>query len=500
MRIGLVGILLAAAAWSQEKSQEIELDALGRTTPKSSLLGFLRSTHVGNFKQAIRYLQFSPDVAEKKKVEVARELAFVFDRGFVGNLDTVSAKPEGSLNEDLPTDRDGVGALIGSEQSSAVEMVRVTEDGRQVWLVSRETVAMAPVLFPEFGFPLVERWLPAALIETHLLSMPIWVLLAIVVSLPLFIWFAWGLCIAVIRLLPSSWALGRQPKFSVVFFIGLILHNFVSRWLGLPLVYRVWYFRMLVILSVAAWVWAIFTAIGHLEGRIRAHLIRTQNVSSQSVVQLGRRVVQILVVIGAIIVALSSFGFDITAALAGLGIGGIAVALAAQKTLENVFGGVSILTDQSIRVGDSYQIGTTVATVEDVGMRATRFRTVQRSVLYIPNAQLAAMNIENLGGRDDILFRHRICLKYGLNPEVLESLLRSLGSLLEDERISEAGRRVRLVKFGVYAQEVEVFARVRTTDPEEFLAIQEELLISILRVVVENKAELAFIAPPAPGE
>ena len=500
MRIVLVGMLLAAAAWSQEKPLEIEVDTLGRTTPKGSVMGFLRNTRAGNFKDAIHYIQFSPDINEKKKVELARELAFVFDRGFVGNLDIVSSKPEGSTSEALPLDRDGVGALIGSEQSSPVEMVRVTEDGRRVWLFSHETLAMAAVLFPEFGFPRVEGWLPTVLIQTHLLAMPIWVLLTIVASLPLAIWIAWGLCIAVLRLVPSSWALGRRPKFSVVFFIGLILHNFVSRWLGLPLVYRVWYFRMLVILSVAAWVWAIFAVIGNLDGRIRAHLIRTQNVSSQSVVHLGRRIAQVLVLIGAIMVALSSFGFDITTALAGLGIGGIAVALAAQKTLENVFGGVSILTDQSIRVGDSYQIGTTVATVEDVGMRATRFRTVQRSVLYIPNAQLAAMNIENLGGRDDILFRHRICLKYGLTPEVLESLLRSLGSLLEDERFSEAGRRVRLVKFGVYAQEVEVFARVRTTDPEEFLAIQEELLISILRVVGENKAELAFIAPPAPGE
>lgn len=496
MRIAVLMTLIGISAWAQGTP----LDRLGRTTPKSSLFGFLKSAHEGNFSRATHYLQFSSETNEKERLEVTRQLLFIMDRGFVGNLDSVSAKPEGSLEDGLPSDRETIGAVIGAEQSSPVQMVRVIEAGQQVWLLNRETVELAPELFPEFGFPTVERFLPRALIDSHFLSMPLWVLMAIAIAFPLAAALAWGVCWLTIRLIPSRWGVALRPSFPVVLFIALILHNIVSRMLGLPLLYRVWYTRVLIILWLAAWVWAIFSVIGHLDRRAREYLQRNQLSSTQSMLQLGRRLLQIFVVFGAILIGLQSFGFDITAALAGLGIGGIAIAFAAQKTLENVFGGLSLLSDQSIRVGDNCQFGTIAATVEDIGLRATRFRTVQRSVLYIPNGQLATMNIENLGQRDRILFRHTIALKYGLSPEALQSLLIALRHLLEDERIAEDGRRVRFVKFGVYSLEVEVFAFVLSSDWKEYLAIQEELLLAVMRVVRANKAELAFIPPPAPNE
>lgn len=466
------------------------VDRLGRTTPKTSFMGFLRSAHEGNFVKATQYLQFGPGVAESERVELARELLFVLDRGFVGNLDGLNSSPEGSGDDGLVPELESIGAVVGAEQSSTVRMVRVSEGGQLVWLLSRETVEMAPQMFAEFGFPFLERMLPRFLIERHFLAMPIWVLLGILLALPVALGFAWGLVWMVSKWLPPKWVLPRLPA---VLFVGLVVHNGLARVLGLPLVYRVWYTRVLVVLWIALWVWVIFSLIGHADRRIREYLSANQLNSTQSVLQLGRRLLQLLVLLGAMLVGLKSFGYDITAALAGLGIGGIAIAFAAQKTLENVFGGLSLLSDESIRVGDSCQFGTTVATVEDIGLRATRFRTVQRSVLFIPNGQLATMNIENLGLRDRILFKHAIGVKYGMESGGMRGLLDELRGLLEkDPRIAAEGRRVQFLKFGTYSLEIELFCYVLTSDYAEFLRIQEELLLRVMEIVRAHDSDFAF--------
>ena len=105
-------------------------------------------------------------------------------------------------------------------------------------------------------------------------------------------------------------------------------------------------------------------------------------------------------------------GLNLSAALAGLGIGGIAVALAAQKTIENLFGGISILTDRVMRVGDLCRVGETVGTVEDIGLRSTRIRTYERGLISVPNGSLATANVENLSARDKMRIFCTLTLRY----------------------------------------------------------------------------------------
>lgn len=489
----MIGILFLGGVLGGQTKPAPALDPLGRTTPKSSFLGFLRSAHDGNFEKAIAYAQFPEGMPVKERIELVRELNFVLDRGYVGNLDAINSQPEGSADDGLGPDREGIGSIFANEQTSPVQMVRVIENTQHIWLLNKETLELGSQLFPDIGFPALERLLPRVLIEQHLLSMPLWVLLAILIALPLLMGLSWLLSLGLVRALPARWGIAKKPNFPVVLFLGLILHNFVSRTLGLPLIYRVWYTRLLTILWLAAFVWVIFSVIGHLDKRIKAYLAGNGSGSKQSILQLGRRLLQLIVLIGAILIGLRSFGFDITAALAGLGIGGIAIALAAQKTLENVFGGLSLLSDQSIRVGDSCQFATMTATVEGIGLRATRFRTMQRSVLYIPNGQLATMNIENLGQRDQILFRHTIGVKYGMESGGMRTLLEEMRTLMTlDERVSPEGRRVQFLKFGTYSLDIELFAYILTSDHAEFLKIQEELLLRIMEIVKKHDSDFAF--------
>jgi small-conductance mechanosensitive channel len=191
--------------------------------------------------------------------------------------------------------------------------------------------------------------------------------------------------------------------------------------------------------------------------------------------------------------------------VAGLGIGGLAVALAAQKTVENLFGGLTLITDQPVRAGDFCRVGGWIGTVEDVGLRSTRIRTLDRTVVTIPNAAFAAMELENFARRDRIFFHPILNLRYETTPDQLRWLLVALKRLLVSHpMVSPEPARVRFVALGAHSLDLELFAYVRTTDFDEFLAVQEDLLLRIMDLVEESGTGFAFpsqtlYAAPDPG-
>ena len=150
------------------------------------------------------------------------------------------------------------------------------------------------------------------------------------------------------------------------------------------------------------------------------------------------------------------FGVDATAGLAGLGIGGIAVALAAQKTLENVIGGFSLVFDKALRVGDVLKLGEIVGTVDQIGLRSTRIRTVDRTILSVPNGQIATVNIETLSDRDKFWFRHVVGLRYETTPAQIRTIISEMHDLLRSQPEADLDSvRVRFLRIG------SVFARRR---------------------------------------
>lgn len=469
------------------------IDSFGRSSPQGSFLGFLKHAHAGDFPKAMQYLQFQSQVNQKDRLELARKLLFVLDRGYTGGFENISALATGRVNDGLPGDRESIGVIHAGEQSVDVQMVRVKEGDNDIWLVSRETVETIPQLFPEFGFPWLERQIPEFLIRVHLLSMPLWVLIGILGALPLALLLSWGLCSYVLRYVPARLDPPKRPILSVVLLIAMLGHVLVARLLGLPLIYRLWYERAILLLILVIAVSIAFALIRNSDERLQRYLKENKLHTTQAMLQLGRRLLKFAVLLVAALIGLRSLGYDITAALAGLGIGGLALAFAAQKTLENLFGGFTLLSDESIRVGDACQFGAIEGTVEDIGLRATRFRTVKRTVLYIPNGQLASMNIENIGQRDKILFRHTINVLFSTGPDGLRKLLADLSSLLtSDERFDSEGLKVRLLKIGAYSFEIEMFAYVKTGEWNLFLQVQEEVLLRVMDIVKANGTDFAL--------
>ena len=239
--------------------------------------------------------------------------------------------------------------------------------------------------------------------------------------------------------------------------------------------------------------WLLWRILQRLARGVRERAIYAGRAGTGSVMLLGERILKALILILAVFLILTTLGFNMTTALAGLGIGGIAVAFAAQKTLENLFGGISLLGDEVIQIGDVCRFGDRTGTVEDISLRSTRIRTPERTELSIPNGSLATMNIENLSRRDKILFNTKLGLRYETSADQLRYVLAQIRRLLyEHPKVETDGARIRFIGFDNNALALEIFCYVLTRDGAEFLAIQEDLLLRIADIIEASGTSLAF--------
>jgi MscS family membrane protein len=227
--------------------------------------------------------------------------------------------------------------------------------------------------------------------------------------------------------------------------------------------------------------------------RVVDRLARHGQVAVTPLVVPARRAVKLLVVTIAILVMLDNIGFNVTTLVAGLGVGGIAVALAAQKSLENLFGAVTLFSDQPVRVGDFCRFGESVGTLEEIGLRSTRIRTLDRTLVVIPNAAFAAQQLENFSLRDKIWYHPTIGLRYETTPDQVRYVLVEVRRMLyAHPRVDPDPARIRFVGFGASSLDFEIFAYVRTRDYGEFLEIAEDLNLRLMDIVERAGTGFAF--------
>jgi MscS family membrane protein len=208
---------------------------------------------------------------------------------------------------------------------------------------------------------------------------------------------------------------------------------------------------------------------------------------------LGRQVARVVLAALGAIAILNELGFQVTSILAGLGIGGIAVALAAQKTVENLFGSFAIGVDQPFRVGDFVRVGDVLGTVESIGMRSTRVRTLDRTLVTFPNGKLADMQAETFGARDRCRLVAQVGLVYSTTAGQLRRVLAGFEAALRAHpRIWPDTVSVRFVRLGESSLDVEVMAWFLTSDWNEFTAIRQEMLLRFVEVVEEAGSSFAF--------
>jgi MscS family membrane protein len=208
---------------------------------------------------------------------------------------------------------------------------------------------------------------------------------------------------------------------------------------------------------------------------------------------LGERILKAVIFGVGVLAVLGHLGFNMSTALAGLGIGGLAIGFGAQKTIENLFGGVSVLGDEVFRVGDVCRFGDRTGVVEDIGLRSTRIRTEERTLLAIPNGTVATINLENLTRRDKILFKTTLGLRPESKADHVRFVLSEIRRLLYSHaKVETKTVRVRLTDIAGGSLSVEVLSYILTRDFNEFAAVREDLLLRIMDVMEDSGGGLAL--------
>jgi MscS family membrane protein len=479
-------------------------DTLGRDTPRGTLLGFMNAGREGRTDVARLYLDTR--LRDQAAIELAQKLYALLDRRLSTRITDISDQPEGSRASLVPPDQDTIDTIKTSSGSLAIVLERSNRGSLgPVWLFSRKTLDAVPDAYDDLDLDRfqIDRLLPDFLTRPRIggIRLAQWIGLILLIPIGL------GLTALVGRVFVWSQERWRrrhghtaQPFFDggAPGFVTLLLLAVLIHWLVLAFDLslrerHVWtsVAGLLVILGVAWGLLRLNKAVGRSVDRRARSAGRSE---LTAIVGLVRRMADGIVLAASGLVTLNYFGADPTAALAGLGIGGIAVALAAQKTLENVIGGLSIIFDKAVRVGDFLKIGDMVGTVDSIGLRSTRIRTLDRTIISVPNGQVANANIETISDRDKFWFHHVLGLQYDATAEQLRATIDGIRVYLHAHPAIDPADtiRVRFVRASSSSLDVDVFAYVLAPDWDRFLSTQQELLFDILGILERSGTAIAF--------
>ena len=509
-RLVLLTALIASGTQAQVPSalqqttvprDEASDDPLGRSTPRGTILGFMKATSRGDYELAVSYL----DTTQHGELarELAQQLQVVLDREISIDLNKLSVRPVGNLADPQNPNHDLVGVASSASGKLEIWLDRVQSGGNPpIWLFSKETLKHVPEVYEDIdNSQEVEKYIPAWLKARPFLSLAVWRLFIILLSIPLI--FLLGSLI--VRLLKPLLAIlaqrilgdtGIDMSQSLVAPLRLILFGVLFNIFGnysYTLLGRNFWRNLGMVLLVFGVTWLSMKVAGIVSEFV---LTRRKWIQSSDQIALARllgRLSQVAILVVGILVVLHLAGVNLAAALTGLGIGGLAVAFAAQKTLENLFGGIMIISDRPVRIGDVCKIGDVSGTVVDIGLRSTRIRTSERTIVTIPNGQLATMNLENFTFRDKFWFHPTVALRRETTADQMRTVLEKIREMLgKHADVESQTARVRFISIGNASQDVEIFAYVFAPDYGKFLSIQEDLLLQVLDVVELSGTSLAL--------
>jgi MscS family membrane protein len=488
----LVGISLSALGQPPKSA-----DPLHRESPRSSVDSFLQVCHARDYVQAWRYIDLRnlpPEERTKNGPEIAQQLQRILDHDGRFDVASLSANSEG--------DRERVDSFQLMGKNVEIDMARVPlRSGLSVWLFSADSVPLIPQLARMLSNSPIERHLPGPLVDWKLMDTPLWrwialALLATVlapvsrlISRPVILFADW-VCARVAPKMDRSGLHVLAGPFRLL--LCIMAFRAGMEWADPSALLRLYLQRLLSFLFFAAVAWLSMAVADMAMRRLRHVLEARQQSFSYSVMPLATRILKITILLLTIAAVLGSWGYNTTTILAGLGVGGVAIALAAQKTIENLFGGVAVITDRPVAVGDFCRFGDSVGTVEDVGLRSTRIRTLNRTLVTVPNGEFSAMTLENFSKRDKMWFHITLNLRRDTLPDQVRGLLQAITRMLKEHSKVEVGPLpVRFIGVGTYSLDLEIFAYVLTRDFDEFLRIQQDLLLWILDAVQSAGTTLA---------
>lgn len=464
-------------------------------TPLDAALGFRKYLREADYETAAQYLdlRYLPeDVAAISPIKLARALAFVWNKQNVLDLTTISDSPEGHLDDDLPSYRDQIGFVQMSDGTIPVLLQRIPDgEGDHVWRISNATVAQIPKMWAEHGFSEYAIWLSNALPNFTFLGMANWQAALLLLALAVH-WYIAGIVTRILSILtlriPNQFPAGIRRFWAVPMrlIVYVLLFRITIQHLGLSVAARVYlesspleYIAGTVFITGLITLWRDYK-FRKLEAAGDTHFI--------ALLKPMVLIIKILVFITAALVWARSAGFNISTLIAGLGVGSLAVALAAQRTMENVIGAATIYAARPIRPGDFCRFGDIKGTVEEIGLRSVTLRTLDRTLVSIPNAKFSSDSIENISVRDRIRYFKQLQLQMPTSSQ-LRVILGELRALFASHpKVQQETVSIRLENIEAATAVLRVDAGIMTTDFQEYLAVAEDLNLRIIETVHGNGA------------
>lgn len=517
-----VSFLLSIPAWSQDAARatssmreilesEQEVERLveekeqsdpkaihARATPLSSLLGLREAMKQSNFEHASEFLdlRYLPEELDKYTPEqLVEALAYVWGQQNISNIATVSDEPEGHLDDGLPGYRDQIGSVTISTGEIPIYLQQVPDGhGGKIWKLSNATVAQIPTMWGELGYSPVAAYFRKMLPDFRFMGMDNWQLAATA----LFFILAWplaalasSLLMRIALLVPNRFPKGIQHFFKgpMRFFLFIVIARVMVNELGLSLTARI-----LMESSGVDYIAYTVLLLG-LISLIRDYQIRKLQYAGRAqyaaLLKPMTTIIKVIVVILIILFWADSAGYNMSTILAGLGVGSLAVALAAQKTLENLIGAITLYAARPVSPGDFCRFGTVVGTVEEIGLRSTTIRTLNRTLVVIPNSVFSSLEIENYSERDRIRFYQEIRLNLA-TPQQLTECLGALRKLfLSQTDVMNETVSIRFFYIEDATAVIRIDAGVNTTDYQAFLALAEEINLGIVQAVRNSGASFS---------
>lgn len=489
---------------TESDKPEFPIDSLGRRTPRGTVNGFVIAVADQDYIKASRYLNLPPDIAgSSERIKIVMMFQRLLDgQGYLLPYSRISDEPEGRTEDDLPPGVDRVGTLTADGESSGLFVEETTgPEGGPVWLFSSETIqAIAPVNIE--NTLLVEQLIPDFLerITWGNVSAGQWILMLILIGISYLLAFAivWLL----LFLLKLVWRKARTESTAGIInafllpirlYLAVWCFVIITKEVGISILVRQRLNETVIMIGVFALLLLLWRLNDFLTDMSQKRMIQRGQPSGLSVVLFLRRLAKVVIFVIGFIVVLSAIGVDVTAGLAALGIGGLALALGAQKSIENFVGSVTLIADRPLRVGDVCKINDTFGTVENIGMRSTRIRTLDRTLVTIPNGELSSGKIENYAHRDRFRLYTVFGMRYETSADQMRYLLMELRAILYSHpKVDPEPARVRFSEFASTSLNIEIFAYIRAENFEGFAEIREDILLRMMNVVEESGTGFAF--------
>jgi len=367
-------------------------------------------------------------------------------------------------------------------------------DGVKIWKISNATVAKIPELYELAGYGPFGDFLSAIFPEVKLLGIYLWqwagviiiMVLAYLVLLPL-IWLA----VALINKKEKRPQVTRFVRGPLRFFVWVLIITSMKDLLSPSVAMQAMMQASTLVVIAFAWI-----LVRLFDFYIEYQIQKFKEKDKTGAIVLLRpltNLVRVLIIVAAALVWLDNIGFKVTTLMAGLGVGGIAIALAAQAIFADIIGAIILLVSQPVRVGDFCRFGNTLGTVEEIGLRATRVRTLDNTVVSVPNGEFSRLHLENYTWREKVWFHPKIKLPYDTSKETIKEIAAGIEEMLKNHpEVHDEPIQVYFTKIGDYSHNIDVFSYVATGDYGKYKKIAHELNIAIMEIVEKAGARLAL--------